>query len=205
MSGFTREFAMRIMSPGIKQLAFFLMLSVSGTSVFAKVPSPVQVDLEGGRFVQQKDHRLYIVDAGKREVFPVQVPTPLNRVLKTSSSIGFPADHSRLIGGKEYILLVVNQSSSNNPMGYCGAGEEGTLYVLELRNNIAKPSFSVPVQSCLNDLDLATDSNQRSEYLAIEWKVDPIGIQINWDVYGSKNDVSHFYRYLDGQFIGASQ
>lgn len=199
-SGFTLEFAMQITLSGIKQFVFLVTLSVSSASVLAKIPSPTQIDLEAGRLVQQKDNHLFTVDAGKHKVLPVQVPPVLSRALKTASSIGFPADHSRLIDGKEYILVVVNQSSSPNPSGYCGAGEEGTLYALELRGSSAVPRLALPVQSCLKDLDLASDSNQKSEYLAISWKDAPVGIQVRWDVYGDKSDVSRFYQYQDGQF-----
>jgi hypothetical protein len=196
---------MRITLPGIKQFTFLVALGVGSASALAKVPPPAQIDLEGGRLVQQKENRLFTVDAGKHKILPIQVPTALSRALKTSSSIGFPADHSRLIDGKEYILIVVNQSSSTNPSGYCGAGEEGTLYALELHGSSAVPRFALQVQSCLKDLELASDSNQKSEYLAISWKEAPVGIQVRWDIYGDKSDVSRFYKYQGGQFIEATQ
>jgi hypothetical protein len=196
---------MRITLLGIKQLVLLVALGAMSASTLAEVPSPTQIDLKGGRLVQQKDNRLFTVDAEKRKVLPIQVPPALRRAIKTSSSIAFPADHSRLIDGNEYILVVVNQSSSSNPMGYCGAGEEGTLYALELHDGTAVPRFTLPVQSCLKDLDLASDSNQKSGYLAITWKDDPVGIQVRWDVYGDKSDVSRFFKYQDGQFIEATQ
>jgi hypothetical protein len=196
---------MRITLLGTKRLAFFVALCVTGASALAEVPSPTQIELKGGRLVQQKDNRLFMVDAAKHKVLPIKVPPALKRALKTSSSIAFPADHSRLIEGSEYILVVVNQASSSNPMGYCGAGEEGTLYALELHDSAAAPHFSLPVQSCLKDLDLASDSNQKSGYLAITWKDAPIGIQVRWDIYGKASDVSRFYRYQDGQFVEATQ
>lgn len=196
---------MPITSLGIKRLVLLVALGATSASALAEVPPPTQIDLAGGRLVQQKDSRLFTVDAEKHKVLPIQVPPALRRALKTSSSIAFPADHSRLIDGNEYILVVVNQSSSSNPTGYCGAGEEGTLYALELHDSAAVPRFALPVQSCLKDLDLASDSNQKSGYLAITWKDAPVGIQVRWDVYGDKSDVSRFYKYQGGQFIEATQ
>jgi hypothetical protein len=196
---------MRITSLVIKQLVLLVALSASVASTFAEVPSPTQINLAGGRLVQQKDNRLFTVDAARHKVSTIQVPPALKRALKTSSSIAFPVDHSRLIDGNEYVLVVVNQSSSSNPTGFCGAGEEGTLYALELHDGEAVPRFSLPVQSCLKDLDLASDSNQKSGYLAITWTDTPVGIQIRWDIYGDKSDVSRLYKYQNGQFIEATQ
>jgi hypothetical protein len=205
MSGLTQEFSMQITPSGIKQLVLLVALVAPSASTLAEVPLPTQINLASGDLVQQRDKRLFEVDAEKHKVSPIQVPPALRQALKTSSSIAFPADHSSLIDGNEYILVVVNQSSSSNPMGYCGVGEEGTLYALELHDRFAVPRFSQLVQSCLKDFDLASDSNQKSGYLAITWKDVPVGIQVNWDIYGDKADVSRFYKYQNGQFIEATQ
>lgn len=201
MSGFTLEFAILIISLAIKRLLLFIILGVINSIAFAKVFSPTEIYLGDGRLVQQDGNLLFTVDAKKRKILPIKVPLALKQALKTSSSIAFPSDHSRLIDGKEYILVVVNQPSSSNPTGYCGAGEEGMLYALELHESTAVPHFSLPVQSCLKDMDLASDSNQKSGYLAITWQETPIGIQVRWDIYGNESDVSRFYKYQDGRFV----
>ena len=187
--------------------ALVIAMALSGVSAigFAELPAPTQVELASGRRVQQKDNRLYEIDAGKQKVSLLELPPALKRAIATSSSVAFPDDHSRLIEGKEYFLMVVNQSSSSNPAGYCGAGEEGTLYALELRDGAAMPRFSTLVQSCLKDFDLASDSGMKSGYLAIKWKDSPIGVQVHWDIYGNASDVSRFYRYERGAFVADKQ
>jgi hypothetical protein len=185
----------------IKAVVVATVLSGISAIGFAEIPAPTEVDLASGRRVQQKENRLYEVDASKHKISVIQLPPAFKRAIATSSSIAFPEDHSRLIEGKEYFLVVVNQSSSLNPTGYCGAGEEGTLYALELRDGVAVPRFSTLVQSCLKDFDLASDSGMKSGYSAIKWKDSPVGIQIHWDIYGNASDVSSFYRYKDGAFV----
>lgn len=192
---------MRTISLEIKRWLCLMTLSMITSMAFAKASSPTVIYLSGGRLVQQRDNLLFAADAQKRNVLRVKVPPALGKALKTSSSIVFPADHSRLIDGKEYILVVVNQPSSSNPTGYCGAGEEGVLYVLELHDRTAIPIFSLLVQSCLKDIDLASDSNQKSGYLSIAWQQAPIGISVHWDIYGNASDVSRFYKYQGGRFI----
>lgn len=196
---------MRVALLMLRQIACMTAFAVMGAAALAKVPSPTRIALEGGRLVQHEGKRLSTVDPATGNVSVIQLPAALNRAFTNSSSIGFPSDRSRLIEGNEYILIVVNQASSSNPSGYCGAGEEGTLYALELRDSAAVPRLALPVQSCLKDFDLATDSNQRSEYLAISWQDEPIGIHVHWDVYGDQSDVSRFYRYEAGQFVQAIQ
>ena len=189
----------------IKAIVIATVLSGTSAIGFAEMRAPTQVDLASGRRVQQKENRLYEVDASKHTISAIQFPPSFKHAIATSSSIAFPDDHSRLIDGKEYFLVVVNQSSSSNPTGYCGAGEEGTLYALELRDGAAVPRFSTLVKSCLKDFDLASDSGMKSGYLAIKWKDSPVGIQVHWDIYGNASDVSSFYRYEGGAFVADKQ
>ncbi|WP_124800654.1 hypothetical protein [Paraburkholderia phosphatilytica] len=205
MSGFIQGYVMRTMLQATKLAAAALILATTASVASAVVPPPVQVTLVGGKAIQQKDGRLYEVDPIAHKVSPIHVPAVIERKLKASLSVVFPDDHSRLIDKKEYVLVVVNHSSSSNPAGYCGSGEEGTLYVFELNGDEAVSRFSVPVRSCLKDYDLANNSGQASEYRAIEWKDAPVGIQIRWDVYGDASDVSHFYSFQNGQFRDAAK
>lgn len=196
---------MRIISLEIKRLLFAVVLGVASSIAFAKVSSPTEIHLSGGRLLQQKGNLLFTVDAKNRKVLPIRMQPALKQALKTSSSIAFPSDHSRLIDGGEYILVVVNQPSSSNPTGYCGAGEEGMLYALELHESKAVSHLSLPVQSCLKDIELASDSNQKSGYLSITWEEAPVGIRVRWDIYGDESDVSRFYEYKDGRFIDVAK
>ncbi len=192
---------MRNISLGVKRWFFLMTLGVLNSVAFSKSSAPTVIHLSGDRFIQQHGNSLFVVAAQTRSELPIKVPLALRKSLETSSSIAFPADESRLIDGNEYILIVVNQASSRNSTGYCGAGEEGTLYVLELHERTAVSRFSLPVQSCLKDIDLASDSNQKSGYLSIVWQEAPIGIRVRWDIYGNATDVSHFYKYQGGRFI----
>jgi hypothetical protein len=196
---------MQIMLQGTKLVIAFLMLATTASFAGELVSTPKQVVLVTGNAVQQKNGQLYEVDAVKHKVSPVRVPAALGRELKKSSSIVFPDDHSRVIDGKEYLLVVINHPSGSNPTGYCGAGEEGSLYVLELNGDAAASRFSLPVRSCLKDYDLANDSGQKSEYSAIEWQNSPWGIKVKWDIYGDASDVSRLYIYQSGKFKEAAQ
>ena len=72
---------------------------LSGISVigFAEIPAPTQIDLASGRRVQQKENRLYEVDASEHKISVIQLPPAFKRAIATSSSIAFPDDHSRLV------------------------------------------------------------------------------------------------------------
>lgn len=192
---------MSITSWAINAVIVAMLLSCTSAITFADIPAPTQVDLVGGRRVQQKEHQIYELDATRHKVSVIQLPDALKRAFATSSSIAFPDSHSRLIAGKEYFLVVVNQSSSLNPTGYCGAGEEGKLYALELHDGFAMPRFSALVQSCLKDIYLASESGMKSGYLAITWNDSPEGIQVHWDIYGDVGDVTRFYPYENGRFV----
>jgi hypothetical protein len=180
------------------------LICVSSLAI-AETPSPETVNLEGGRVLLQKDRKLVEVDAAHSKEFPLRFPATFKRSVTTASSVAFPADRSRVIDGKEYILVVVNQSSSNNPMGYCGAGEEGTLYVFQIEGNKAEPRFSFPVQSCLKSVALATETGTKSPYLAIAWNDAPIGIKIVWEHDADKGPASQLYRFQGGTFVAARQ
>jgi hypothetical protein len=165
---------------------------------------PTAVELTGGRLFQQAAHRLYEADETRHEVRSVRVPAKLNRSFKSASSIVFPASHSMVIDGKEYVLVVVNQASSSNPTGFCGVGEEGTLYVLELHDLAAAPRFSLPVQSCLKTIDLRSDG-VKSPYTAISWSESPAGVRVSWDLDAKGNDATRTFRYEGGRFVEMAQ
>jgi hypothetical protein len=191
---------MRFMSQGIGFVIAISILKATASIAGELVSTPKQVMLLAGDEIQQKSGRLYEVDPARHKVAPVRVSTALDRELKTSSSVIFPDDQSRKIDGKEYFLIVINHASTSNPTGYCGAGEESVLYVLELEDNEVVSRFSLPVRSCLNDYDLADDSGQKSEYRSIEWSDSPQGIGIRWDIYGDVSNVSRFYINQGGNF-----
>jgi hypothetical protein len=171
----------------------------------AETPSPDAVSLEGGRVLLQNGRKLIEVDAATKKELPLRFPASVKRAISTASSIGFPVDKSRVIDGKEYELVVINQSSSNNPMGYCRAGEEGTLYVLQIEGQKAELRFSLPVQSCPKSISLDTETGTRPPYLAITWNDTPAGINVAWEHVGEKGRTNRLYRFRNGIFLAVGQ
>ncbi|AXK61577.1 hypothetical protein [Burkholderia sp. IDO3] len=170
-------------------------------SAFADTDAPASVRLSSGHELQQDGKRLVEIDAAHHRTSTVRLPTALRRAVASASSIGFPSASSKVIDGKEFVLVVVNQSSSDNPMGYCGAGEEGTLYALQVSGNVATSRYAMPVQSCLNDISLDTDVNNRSPYGAIAWRDDPPGFGIAWTYIGHAGPATREYRYDGATFV----
>ncbi|PCE30341.1 hypothetical protein [Burkholderia ubonensis] len=170
-------------------------------ATFAQTPAPQFVQLSGGPILQEKSRKLLETDARHGKVQSLIIPKELQRVLRSSSSVAFPTEHSKVIDGREFAMVVVNQPSSDNPMGYCGAGEEGTLYVLRLHHGKAEVAFSTLVQSCLKNVDLFTDSGNKSPYLAIAWDEKVEGIQIHWMNYERPAPLTRTYHYQGGTFV----
>jgi hypothetical protein len=166
-----------------------------------QTPAPQFVQLSAGPILQEKAHRLVMTDARHGKLLTLTVPAELRRALMSSSSITFPAAQATVIDGQEFVMVVVNQSSSDNPTGYCGAGEEGTLYVLRLNGNRAEQAYSTLVQSCLKNIDLFTDSGNKSPYLAITWTEDGGGFQIHWLNYTRPAPLTRIYHYKSGTFV----
>ncbi|AOI94090.1 hypothetical protein WS58_16425 [Burkholderia pseudomultivorans] len=86
-------------------------------------------------------------------------------------------------------------------MGFCGAGEESTLYVLQVNGNAATPIYSMPVQSCLHSVSLYSDGDYRSPWLAIEWIENPLGLKITWTNIDDAGNATREYRYNGRTFI----
>ncbi|KKL35479.1 hypothetical protein WR30_17350 [Burkholderia contaminans FFH2055] len=170
-------------------------------NAFAETEAPTSVRLANGLELQQDGKRLVEVDIAHHRSTAVQLPTVLRRAVASASSIGFPSASTKVVDGKELVLVVVNQSSSNNPMGYCGAGEESTLYVLQIKGNVAAPKYSMPVQSCLHSVSLDTDVNNRSPWLAIEWLDDPPGFKVTWTNIDDAGPATREYRYNGSTFV----
>jgi hypothetical protein len=188
----------------IKPLMLIAAIGAMTTLARAEEQTPTAVKLSGGRLFQQSAHRLYEVNATQRDIRPVQIPAGFKHLLANASSIVFPVSHSETIDGREYVLVVVNQASSSNPTGFCGTGEEGTLYILELRGFTAEPRFSLLVQSCLKTIDLSSDG-VKSPYSAISWSESPIGVRVSWETDASGNEATRVFRYQNGKFVEATQ
>ncbi|OXI93546.1 hypothetical protein CFB41_34580 [Burkholderia sp. AU33803] len=185
----------------VLKLAALALLASNASVAVAETPAPESVRLANGHEIEWVRPGLFEVDAARHRKSALIVPAALRHALRDASSVAFPSDRPKRIDGKDYLLVVINRSSSSRPTGYCGAGEEGVLYVLELHGAHALPRFSLPVQSCLDTVSLDTDGGAQSPYLAIAWRDDPVGIDIRWE-FLSHGDATHrVYRFVDGTFV----
>jgi hypothetical protein len=182
------------------KLAALALLVSNAAVVFAETPAPESVRLANGHEIEWARPRLYEVDAVRHKKSALIVPAALRRALADASSVAFPSDHSKQIDGNDYLLVVVNRASRSRPTGYCGAGEEGALYVLELRGTHAMPRFTLPVQSCLDSVSLESESGTQSPYRAITWSDAPAGIDIRWEYVAHGGATHRAYRFVNGTF-----
>ncbi|MDN7933913.1 hypothetical protein QZM52_21735 [Burkholderia metallica] len=173
-----------------------------GVNAFAGEQAPSSVRLSNGlQFRPTEDgKRLVEVDMAHHRTISVKLPTAFRRAVASSSGIGFPSAISKVVDGKEFVLVVVNQSSSNQPMGFCGAGDESTLYALKVNGNAAAPVYSMPVQSCLHSVSLDDNGGDRSPWLAIEWLENPVGFKITWTNIDDAGNATREYRYNGSTF-----
>ncbi|WP_322082191.1 hypothetical protein [Burkholderia sp. BCC1972] len=192
--------SMSIMSSVIRWTLCIAAVALAATA-FAASDAPAAVRLSNGRELQQDEKRLVEVDVARHRASTVRLPAALRRAVASASSVGFPSARSSIIDGKEFVLIVVSQSSSRNPMGYCGAGEESTLYVLQIKGSAAASSYAMPVQSCVDSVSLDTDGGNRSPYLAIEWITDPAGFEVSWTNIDDAGPATREYRYDGSTFV----
>ncbi|WP_175957310.1 hypothetical protein [Burkholderia sp. BCC0405] len=185
------------------ELAALALLVSNATVAIAETPAPDSVRLANGHEIEWVRPVLVEVDAGRHEKSALIVPTALRHALRDASSVAFPSDHTKRIEGKDYLMVVVNRSSNSRPTGYCGAGEEGALYVLELHGARAVPRFSLPVQSCIDSISLETDDGAQFPYLAIAWRDGPVGIDIRWEYLAHGGATHRVYRFVNGTFVEA--
>lgn len=179
-------------------------VAVAGAvNAFADEQAPASVQLSNGlRFQPTEDgKRLIEVDAAHHRTITVKLPTAFRRTVASSSGIGFPSATSKVVDGKELVLVVVSQSSSNKPMGFCGAGDESTLYALQVNGNAAVPVYSMPVQSCLHSVSLDDNGGYRSPWHAIEWVENPFGFKITWTNIDDAGNATREYRYNGSTFV----
>lgn len=203
--GSIRVFVMQITWRTIKGSLYAAIVGIFCAGAIAQTPEPQFVQLSAGPIVQEHSHRLVVTDTRHGKLRTLEVPSAIRRALMASSSVAFPAARSRVIDGHEFVMVVINQSSSDNPTGYCGAGEEGTLYVLRLDGKHAEPVYSTLVQSCLKNIDLYTDSGNKSPYLAIAWTDGGDGFRIHWENYAKPESLTRQYRYANGRFTVDSE
>lgn len=161
MRGAIAEFAMRITFRTIGVLAVWSVLAAHVSAAPSAIAPFRSTAFHDGRTVALVGSRL-VVKAHDVVPSAVHIDRSVRDRLRSASSVEFPEGEALRSGGGDYFMVVINRPSAVNPQGYCGSGEEGNLYVLRLRQNTANVALSVRLQSCLQDVELASDGVQSS-------------------------------------------
>jgi hypothetical protein len=196
----TVEFVMLIMLQAIKRVILIGMVGGTCSPAIAGLQLPASVGVSGNRVITVLEGHLDVQEQDTRTIHHIRVPNALQRAIATSSDIIFPESQSLLIDGKEYLLLVINYPSSRASTGYCGAGNEGKLYALQIASKAAEVIFSQLVQSCLKNIELA-DGGVISPFSSVSWSNAPVGIRIAWMSDPTGQNVARVYKYSHGQFV----
>jgi len=106
-------------------------------------------------------------------------------LLSMASSVeGVLVDKRKHRIGHSFYLAVfqVHPSNPENPLGFCGAGNEVRLHVLEALGNELREKTSVLVSSCLHSISLRSQNtgneNQDMDFSSITWSDQ--GFSIDW-------------------------
>jgi hypothetical protein len=198
IGGNTAAFVMQTMSNSINKLSIFFLLFLVTTAAFADGGVINEVAISAGRHVDFRYGKLFIID--KSSDRPIRAPAELASALKNSLEIIFPESDSRLLGGKDVILLVTKVPSSKVPNGYCGAGTEDTLHALEIDGDHASSIFSIIVGSCLKNIELISNGVD-PPFKSIRWIGDPPRISVSWSSDRSGLQRTHTYAFVQRKFL----
>lgn len=100
-------------------------------------------------------------------------------------------------GRKQYIAIVTQHPSSENPLGYCGAGNEAFLKIYELYKIKFKLSDSMLVESCLQGIILAEDHKKIKDRNSIS--ISGKTITIHWEQRDQDVDFIESYSVENGK------
>ncbi|WP_413185264.1 hypothetical protein [Paraburkholderia sacchari] len=168
-------------------------LSMAATSL------PPAVQLSNQRFISAGEHALIISgNHGKSDT--IKVSSKFGKAISSSSEIVFPEPKSLVIDGQEFVLVLVGKPSSNKPLGYCGSGTESTLYALRIGQKSVTVAFEKLVQSCLQNIDLASDG-VAPPYRSVSWNAQPTGIRIRWMSDEARRETTGVFEYRGGRFV----
>ncbi|TDV04567.1 hypothetical protein C7408_1338 [Paraburkholderia caballeronis] len=193
------EYVMPIMSQVIRTFCVVAAFFATYQSSMAETPLPSSVELNSHRTISANARELEIAD-GHRKRVKIRVPARLGKAMSDSSEIVFPESNSLVIDGREFFLVIVGAPSTRQPMGYCGAGTESKLYALQIDGANASIAFEKLIQSCLKNIDLASDGVAPA-YRSISWSVHPAGIRVRWMSDEKDHEVSRIFQYRHGQFV----
>jgi len=148
-----------------------------------------------------QDHQLYLTTPGKPEAaHVVHMSDDLRHAMSTASTVLFPESHSLDFAGKEYALIIIGHPSSLKQQGFCGAGEEDELYVVELEHGRVETRYENLIRSCLENIELESDGTA-SPFKFVAWTSSPAGFRVAWlsDAQGAESVQT--YKIDEGRFI----
>jgi hypothetical protein len=174
--------------------AFFAACELS----MAATPRPPSVELSSQRIISADAQELDITDHGKP--IRIKVPSIFGKAISKSSEIVFPESNSLVIDGREFVLVIVGEPSNSQPTGYCGAGIESKLYALQIDGKSASVAFEKLVQSCLKNIDLASDGVVPA-YRSVSWNAHPTGIRVRWMNDENGHEATRVFQYRRGRFV----
>jgi len=192
-------YVMPIMWKIIRSIVVAAMLFGACESSMAASTLAPSIDLGGHRIISKNSRELDITNSHGPSI-KVRVPSKFGKALSASSVIIFPEPSSLVIDGREFVLVIVGQPSSSRAMGYCGAGIESTLYALLIQGESASIAFEKLVQSCLKNVDLASDGVAPA-YRSVSWNAHPTGIRVRWMNDENGNEATRVYQYHRGRFV----
>lgn len=204
MLGYTLAYVMRITWQVIKITSCIAALCICGAGRLAVgadwEKTPRRVQTKNGSIIGIERNAVFIKANDQSAKRPLDVSRLLRGAIALASNVAFPESATRIIDGKEYLLIVVSLYSRANPGGgQCGAGEESTLYVLQIDDSAGIERFNELVDSCLKSISLHAP-DYRSPFSAIAWREKEEG----FDVIGGSDAVggtTRHYRMRDGAFV----
>jgi len=99
--------------------------------------------------------------------------------------------------GKQYIAIITQHPSSENPLGYCGAGNETFLKIYELYKMKFKFSDSMLIESCLKGILMAEDYKKIKDRNSIS--ISGKTITIHWEQRDQDVDFIESYSLENGK------
>jgi hypothetical protein len=169
-------------------LCFVLALLMCAPSTFAQ-PSPAKIQLLPGSVLKLESRGNAFGASLSKETsasasvkLRVSVDTAIIKGAHRATEILGVGSRAFSINGRTYFVLAVATPSVERPgLGFCGAGTEDKLMLIEWRGKSRKLVLldQLEIQSCLKSIALKSDSG--NDLVALLGKVeDPAQIRLTW-------------------------
>lgn len=149
--------------------------------------------------IDKKTSLLLRLDASKAiakmtipQLSSLQIDPALRRSLVSSNEFFSVAQKAFLVHGRSYFFIVTQTSSNHSGSGYCGAGTEDHLRLIELDKKQKRliQKDSLLIQSCLKSISLQDDQATPLSKL-LEARIDASqNLTLSWlnhPLYGEKS------------------